>query len=108
MVNLREELGQLHISWNVPTSSTLTILDGTDKTSILITPEHSTVTYARRSGDVTVKLGSALARFIGPLPPPPEIVQLRTSVHSLQSKIASLRKVQSADWAKLSALQEYF
>jgi hypothetical protein len=107
LVNLREEAGQLRISWTTPTNSTLTILDGKDRRFIAITPTDSTVIYARRSGDVTVQLGSALARFVGPPPPPSEIEQLRTSVKSLQEKITSLRNARAAGWWKIAVLEGY-
>jgi len=104
-LTLRENLGQLSISWNVPVRATLLIVDGSDRTSISINPGASTVTYARRSSDVTVGIGSVQARFVGPLPPLTETELLRSSIDSLESRIAALRAGQAAGQAKLTALR---
>lgn len=104
-VTLREDAGQLRISWNVRKQATLTILDGGERTSISITPEQSTVTYARRTGDVLVGIGAAEARFVGPALPPAEIDIERASVRKLKSKIAALRAVHAERETKIAALQ---
>ncbi len=104
-INLREDAGQLKISWNVPAQAPLSIVDGGERTSIVIPPGASTITYARRTGDVTVGIGSVQARFVGPPLPPAEIEQVRESIDSLQSRIVSLRGAHLAGQEKLAALE---
>jgi hypothetical protein len=99
---LRESEGQVRISWNVPTSATLTILDGAEKTSIPITPEQLSATYARRSGDVTIGIGAVQTRFVGPAT---EVERARATVDALQLRIASLRAEQISGQTKLALLQ---
>jgi hypothetical protein len=104
-VTLREDSGQLRISWNVPVKATLEILDGGARTALAIAPGLSTVTYARRTEDVTVGIGSAQARFVGaPLPPTP-IERERAAVRALESRIVLLRSARAAGQAKLDALR---
>jgi hypothetical protein len=104
-VTLREDSGQLFISWSVPTKSTLAILDGVDRTSIALAPGLSSLTYARRSGDVTVAIGPAQARFVGPPLPPTEIERDRAGVEALESQVTSLRATQAAGQVKLAGLR---
>jgi hypothetical protein len=103
-VSLSEEAGQLRIALSAPTAETLTILDGAEKTSMAMTGQ-STITYARRSGDVTVKIGAAQARFVGPAFPPTEMEQVRASVIELESQIEELRATHASGLAKIAALQ---
>ena len=72
-----DEAGQLRITWNVPTEARLTILDGAHRASVTITREQSSVTYARRTGDVTVGIGALQTRFVGRALPPTEIEKER-------------------------------
>jgi hypothetical protein len=102
---LSESAGQLRISWNVPSQNTLTILDGGELTSILITPEESTATYARRTGDVTVAIGSVQSRFVGPALPPTEIERRRAAIADLEAKITSLRAASAAGQTRIAALE---
>jgi hypothetical protein len=104
-LNLREDAGQLHISWNVPTAAKLTIIDGDHRASVNISREQSSVTYARRTGDVTVGIGSLQTRFVGPALPPSEIEKERQSIESLKSQIITLRAEHAAEATKLTALQ---
>ena len=103
-VSLREDAGQLRISFSAPTAETLTILDGAEKTSVAMAGQ-STITYARRSGDVTVKMGAAQARFVGPALPPTEMEQARASVQELKSKIEELSAARASGLAKIAALE---
>jgi len=104
-LTLRETEGQIRISWNVPMSGTLTIRDGGERTYIPVGPGQSTATYARRSGDVTVGIGSTEARFVGPALPPSEIEQARAGVEALRAKIASLRAARTMGEARIAALE---
>ncbi|MGA3205596.1 MAG: hypothetical protein ABSF12_24140 [Bryobacteraceae bacterium] len=104
-VTLREDSGQLRISWNVPVKATLEILDGGARTALAIAPGLSTVTYARRSEDVTVGIGSAQARFVGPPLPPTLIERERAEVRALESRIVLLRSARAAGQAKIVALK---
>src|ERR1035437_4235750 len=104
-LHLDEDAGQLHISWNVPTEAKLTVIDGAHRTSVNITHEQSSVTYARRTGDVTVGIGSLQTRFVGPALAPTEIEKERQSIEALKSQIASLRAERVAGERKLAALQ---
>jgi hypothetical protein len=104
-INLQEDAGQLHISWNVPTEAKLTIIDGVHRSFVDITREQSSITYARRTGDVTVGFGSLQTRFVGPALPPTQIEKERQSIESLKSQIVSLRAARVAEATKLAALQ---
>jgi hypothetical protein len=104
-LTVREAEGQVRISWNVPTAETLTILDGGERTYIPIAPEESTATYARRSGDVTVGIGSAKARFVGLALPPNEIERARAGVETLRQKLNSLRAEKASGETRIAALE---
>lgn len=104
-VTLREAEGQLKISWNVPTSETLTILDGGERTYVALHPGQSTATYARRTGDVTVGIGAAQARFAGSPLPPTEIEKARAGIEALKAKVASLRAARASGQTRIAALQ---
>jgi hypothetical protein len=104
-VTLREDSGQLRISWNVPVKTTLSILDGSQRTSISIARDLSSLTYERGSGDVTVEMGSAQARFVGARVPPKEIEQERADLEALTSKIAALRAVGVAGEVRIAELE---
>lgn len=104
-LHLEEEAGQLHITWTVPTEAKLTIIDGSHRTSVNITREQSSVTYARRTGDVTVGIGSLQTRFVGPALPPTRIERERDRIDALKREIASLNAAQVAGQARLASLQ---
>jgi len=103
-VEIHEQAGQMRISWNIPTQSTLIIIDGQENRLVPITPAFSTITYARRSGDVEVQLGSAYARFVGPPPPPPEKEQIRRNMAELRKQIVSLNASKTTSRARLGNL----
>ena len=104
-LHLEEGAGQLRISWNVPTEAKLTIIDGAHRTSVNITREQSSLTYARRTGDVTVGIGSLQSRFVGPALPPNAIEREHQRIDALKSEIASLRSARVAGDVKLASLQ---
>jgi hypothetical protein len=104
-LTLRETGGQVTILWNIPTTETLTILDGGERTYVPILPGQSTATYARRTGDVTVGIGTVQSRFVGPALPPSEIAQARASIEELKEKVATLRAARNAGYTKIAALQ---
>jgi hypothetical protein len=104
-LNLQEEAGQLHITWTVPTEAKLTIMDGSRRTSVNITREESSITYTRRTGDVTVGIGSLQSRFVGPALPPTRIERERNRIDALNREIAALRAAHAAGQAKLVSLQ---
>jgi hypothetical protein len=104
-MSLSESAGQLRISWNVRTKETLTILDGGELTSITITPDQSTATYARRTGDVTVAIGSVQSRFVGSAPPLTEIERRRAAIAELKAKITLLRAASVAGQTRIAALE---
>jgi hypothetical protein len=103
-VEIHEQAGQVRISWNIPTQGTLIIIDDQENRLIPVTPAVSTVTYARRSGDVEVQLGSAYARFVGPPPPPQEKERIRRHMEDLKQEIVSLRNEQTSNSTQLGAL----
>ncbi len=105
-LKVREEGGQLLVSWNAPARTTLTILDGGEQTSLAVAPDQSTLTYARRSGEVVVRVGAAQVRFIGRVPPPTGIARMRASLETLESRIACLRVAWVAKRNRLVALEE--
>jgi hypothetical protein len=104
-LTLQETEGQLRIAWSTPTESTLTILDGGERTYLPVTPEESNATYARRSGDVTVGLGSAQARFVGPALAPTELEQVRAGVETLKARIRTLRASKALGQREIASLQ---
>ncbi len=55
-MSVREQNGQLMIAWKPSTTGRLEILDGNRRTAIEIPPQLCGLTYARRSGDVSVLL----------------------------------------------------
>ncbi len=111
--NLREDHGQLTISWDATAQRVLTILDGGERISLAIAPQQSSLTYARRSGDVTVGIGSEQFRYIGPAPPPsqipqePQIQQERERVAALESRITELRAALASGQTKLAKLESH-
>jgi hypothetical protein len=105
-VNLSDDKGQLRISWNTAGQKIMTILDRGERISLALAPQQSSLTYARRSGDVTVGMGSTQVRFIGPPPPPSHMAQTRANVEALKSRIACLRAVEALGRIKLAALEE--
>lgn len=104
-ITLRETGGQLRISWRAPASDVLTIVDNGERVLVPIQAGQSNATYARRSGDVTVGIGSLQARFVGPALPPTEIEQLRAGVKALRAKVGALRAAQAAGLRKIAALE---
>jgi hypothetical protein len=100
-LNVREDGGQLHISWSATAQKMLTILDKGERIALAIGPQQSSLTYARHSGDVTVGIGSAQVRFIGPEPPASAIEQMRTGVEALESRIACLRSLLASGQEKV-------
>lgn len=106
-LNVREDKGQLHISWSATRQRMLTILDRGERISLGIAPQQSSLTYARHSGDVTVGIGSAQVRFIGPAAPTSEMEQMRVGVGVLESKIACLRAVLASGQTKLAGLESH-
>jgi hypothetical protein len=104
-LTVRETGGQLRISWNVPTPETLTILDGGERTYVPIKPGQSSATYARRSGDVTIGIGAAQTRFVGPALPPTAIENLRASLDSLHARVVSLRAARALGATRIAALE---
>jgi len=104
-VNVREDKGQLYISWNATAQKMVTILDNGERISLEIGPQQSSLTYARRSGDVTVGIGSTQVRFIGSASPSSDREQMRAGVEALKSKVASLRAESASRRTKLAALQ---
>jgi hypothetical protein len=104
-LTVREAEGQLMISWSVPTTEPLTILDGGERTYMPTALEQTTATYARRSGDVMVGIGAAKARFVGPVPLPNEIERARSAVDTLRAKVNSLRSANASGEIKIAGLR---
>lgn len=105
MLHLNEDAGQLKISWNQPREGTLTILDGGSVITVDVRPDQSRMTYARRSGDVIVKLGPAQARFVGPGVASSEPERLQERIQELKARLRGLRGAQAAGKARIAALQ---
>lgn len=103
-IKLSEDAGQLRISWNRPAPSTLTIRDGGRETAISIDPRQSSVTYARRTGDVAISMGAAHARFVGPAPPMGDMERMRASIAELARRVTALRAARAAGKHKVAAL----
>ena len=95
----------MKIGWNVPTSETLTVLDGGERTYVAISPGQTTATYARRSGDVTVGIGTVQARFVGPAMPLSETEKMRASIDALHSQVLALHAESMVQQTRIAALQ---
>lgn len=104
-LKLSEDTGQLSISWNAPIESTLTVLDGRSETSVAIHRGLSKMTYARRTGDVTVRVGATQTRYVGPPPPQTETEQLRSNMETLKTRIAVLRASLAGGQTKIAELE---
>lgn len=104
-LTLHEMDGQVRISWNLPTTETLTILDGGERTYIPIRPGQSTATYARRTGDITIGIGSTQTRFVGPAPPPTQMEKARARIDDLHKEVLELKAAHKAGDARIAALQ---
>ena len=70
-----------------------------------ISREQSSVTFARRTGDVTVGIGSLQTRFVGPALALTDIEKQRQNIESLKTQIVSLRAAHAIEATKLAALQ---
>lgn len=104
-LKLGDDAGQLSIAWNVPIDSTLTVLDGRAETSVAIHRGLSKITYARRTGDVTVRIGATQTRYVGPPPPQTETEQLRSSMETMKIKVAAMRGSLAAGQTKIAELE---
>ena len=104
-VTLREDAGQVRISWNVPVTGKIDILDGDDRTSVRIAPGLSRLTYARHTGDVTVAIGSERARFVGRPVPANELEQQRDQIKELRAKLVALHVAHADGQARIAALE---
>lgn len=107
-ITLTEHHGQMRISWNVPTRGTMTIRDGFEQSFVPITPDQSSITYTRRSGDVTVGIDLTEARFIGTPLPLNDVEQARATLASLKTKIVTLRETQALARTKLAILENVY
>jgi hypothetical protein len=106
--NLREDDGQLRISWNGTSQRALTIVDGSERISLAVVPSQSSLTYVRRSGDVTVLIGKEQFRYIGPAQQGEALVQQeRERVGALESRITQLRSTLAAGQAQLAKLESH-
>lgn len=109
--NLREDRGQLTISWKpAALPGAVDILDGGERVSVATVPWQSSLTYVRRSGDVTVAVGRERFRFIGPTPARAAGnraggVEERRRVETLESKVAELRAGLASGEVKLGKLE---
>ncbi len=104
-LKLGDDVGQLSISWNVPTDATLTVVDGRAETSIAIHRGLSKMTYARRTGDVTVRIGATQTRYVGPPPPQTETERLRSSMKTLKIRAAAMRDSLVSGQTKIAELE---
>jgi hypothetical protein len=104
-VTLSEDEGQVRISWNVPVTGNIDILDGDDRTSIPSAPGLSTLTYVRHTGDVTVAIGSERARFVGRPVQATELDQERARIKDLRTKLVSLHAAHAAGQSRIAALE---
>jgi hypothetical protein len=105
-VALRQEAGQLVIGWNhgaVTPGSRLEILDGSERTVLLLPPDTFSATYAPWGNDVEVRLATQTgtgaahweaAHFASgsPLTPaPPAFSALRDRIRDLSEETRALR-----------------
>lgn len=89
---VREDSGQLRISWNPASAPTrLEINDGAQRDWIPVTPGLASATYVSATGDVTVRLiagkRSETAHFVSGKPD----IAVRTDIRRLHSEASSLR-----------------
>ena len=106
--HLREDHGQLQISWNDTSQKALTIVDGSERISLPLAKSQSSLTYVRQSGDVTVLIGKEQFRYIGPAPPEQaQVKQERDRVSALESRITQLRSTLAAGQTQLAKLESH-
>jgi hypothetical protein len=104
---VRERNGQIVIAWKRATATHLEILDGAWRTAIEIPPELSGITYARRTGDVSVLLASDTfedtAHFVsGEAANPAEMAD---RIRSLSDQAHSARIETESDLWRISQMQ---
>ncbi len=92
-LTVQDENFALRLAWNpsaVPAPAMLEIVDGGVRQFIGIAGLNG-LTYARRSGDVTVRLAGETARFTGADPPVPPLDRLRGKVAELDAETRNLK-----------------
>jgi hypothetical protein len=104
-LSMRETDGQLRITWNIPTTQTLTILDGGVRTYAPVVAGQTSATYARHSNDVTIGIGAAQVRFVGQPLPPSEMERESANIEELKRKVSALRAASALGQRKIAALQ---
>lgn len=104
-LRLQERAGQLRISWNRQSRDPLTILDGGSLITVDVKPDQFGMTYARRSGDVLVKLGAAQARFVGHPVASTGAEEAQAGIREMKARLAKLRRERAAGKARIAALQ---
>ena len=118
-LQVREQAGQVRISWARGQTGVLEIRDGTERAALPVFPDQSSVTYLRHSAEVEVSLVRVdpakdrqrpgqpeTARFLGPpLPLSPE-GRLRARIAQLQADAQALRAANQRQRAQASKLEK--
>ncbi|HLH39235.1 MAG TPA: hypothetical protein VKX39_08820 [Bryobacteraceae bacterium] len=106
-LTLHDENLALRIAWNpaaIPAPATLEIVDGGVQQSIDIAGLNG-LTYARRSGQVTVRLAGETARFTGADPPVPPLDRLREQVAELDAETRDLKTVAAIRTRRIAEME---
>jgi hypothetical protein len=79
---VREETGQLLVSWNVPLDTQpgrLEIVDGGERTLVHLSPAQTSLTFAHRTGDVELRLDTGTREGSAHWKPPYYIARIPTT-----------------------------
>ena len=107
----REQDGQLRVSWQPGRYAILEIGDGGERISFPVPPLESSMTYARSSGEVEIRLIPVVgsrpesARFVGPAPQGDAEQKLRAQIARLNAEAAGLRQRTAANRSRIAELE---
>ncbi len=104
---VRENAGQLRITWNraaIAGPVDLEIRDGTTRTVTSVSSNLSSANYQPRTDDVEIRLGAESAHFIGA--PDPKLESAGSGIAELRSKARKLRFVAAAQRRRIAELEK--
>jgi hypothetical protein len=121
-MRVQEDHNQLHISWNPSGNpggnsggqAILQIVDGGERTAVMVPPDEFNATYARRTSEVQISLipldGEAARResvhFVGQPLPVPATVPLSLEIEQSRAEADGLRAEAAATRARIASLQK--
>jgi len=91
---VREETGQLLVSWNVPLDTQpgrLEIVDGGERTLVHLSPAQTSLTFAHRTGDVEIRLDTGTREGSAHWKPPYYMARIPTT-HTVDDSLLKLER----------------